>query len=353
MTDVEQKRIENMLAWYDSSKENYRDFSKLVLGKIEKALDERNIFYAASSYRAKTPSSLEAKCKKTIWSEEHNKHVLKYTDPKNQIMDFAGTRIVAYLKSDVPIICKVVESLFDVDYENSGDKRATLSENQIGYLSVHYIVSLKEYSYEETKFKGYKCEVQIRTILQDAWAQIFHDRQYKSNQAQVEPDYDLRRNTSLVAGALELIDNQIDTLVHEYDSLTNTGISNAAYQELLDSEITPKTLSQYCKIKFFGQVNRYYNADVTISLLKECSYKCIRDVDNIVQKNFVDTITKANQITIDKLVAYLLIMTNPTKYFELPHNKLIKSISKDSFDLLDSFVDMSETCEKYKIKIEE
>lgn len=353
MTEVEQKRIDNMLAWYKENRSNYLEFSKVVLEKIKKALDERGIFIASSSCRAKTPTSLESKCKKTVWKKDTNEYQLKYSDPKSQIMDFAGARIVAYLNSDVQLICKIVENLFEIDYENSGDKRAILSENEIGYLSVHYIVSLKEYSFENKKFKGYKCEVQIRTVLQDAWAQIFHDRQYKNNLTAVEPDYDLRRNTSLVAGALELIDNQIDLLVHKYDSLSKTGIANAAYQELLDSSITLASVSQYCKLRFLGQVNRYYNADVTISILKDCGFETIRDIDNIVQESFVEAVTKANQITIDKLITYLLIISNVATYFSLPHDKIIKSISKESYDLLNAFVNMENICDRYHVKIEE
>lgn len=353
MTDVEQKRIDNMLAWYEANRSNYVDFSSVVLGKIEKALEERDILIASSSCRAKTPSSLEAKCKKTVWKEDTNEYELKYTDPKSQIMDFAGARIVAYLKSDVISICRIVENLFEIDYENSGDKRTILSENEVGYLSVHYIVSLKEYSFEHKKYKGYKCEVQIRTILQDAWAQIFHDRQYKNKSAPSVPDYDLRRNTGLVAGALELIDNQIDTLVRKYDSLNQIGIGNAAYQELLDSQITMESVSQYCKMRFFGLVNRYYNADVIIFTLKECGFEIIRDIDNIVQENFVEAVTKANQITIDKLITYLLIISDAATYFSLPRDKIVGSISRESFDLLNEFVNMGSICEKNHIKIEE
>ena len=353
MTEREQERINNTLSWYEERRSNYSDFSKIILEKIQEALDERKIVIASSSCRAKARSSLEAKCKKTIWNEETHEYQLKYSDPKNQIMDFAGARIVAYLNSDIQLICKTVETLFNIDYKNSGDKRIALSENEIGYLSVHYIVSLKEYPFEYKRYKGYKCEVQIRTVLQDAWAQIFHDRQYKNNFFSTTPSYDLRRNTSLVAGALELIDNQIAMIVREYDSLNQTEIDNNAYQYLLDSEITSDSVSRYCKIKFLGQVNRYYNADITISTLKDCGFTTIRDIDNVIQESFVKAVITTNQITIDRLITYLLIISDKETFFSLPNSQMVKSITKESFDLLNDFVDMENICTHHHIKIEE
>ena len=95
----------------------------------------------------------------------------------------AGVRIVCYLPQDILPIQNIVESLFDVDRDNSMNKADLLNSNKVGYLSVHYIVSLKEefLSGEQRKYKGMKCEIQLRTVLQDAWSQVFHDRQYKSN----------------------------------------------------------------------------------------------------------------------------------------------------------------------------
>lgn len=352
MVDKKDERLSNTLAWYESNKKNYHKFSKLVLEKILEALEERKILIAYSSCREKGIKSLKDKCEKTIYDKESKKEILKYNNPKNEITDFAGVRIVTYLKSDISLVKNVVENLFCIDYENSGDKIDTLSENEIGYLSMHYIVSLKDYSYEHNKYKGFKCEVQIRTVLQDAWSQIFHDRQYKSGFNGIMPSYELKRRTNLIAGSLELIDDQIDNLVQQYDSMNKKALKELEYQKILDLEIYPSSLFDYCRIKFKDRINRYYNADSTITLLHEYDFKYIRDIDNIVQDRFVEAIMKTNQVTIDKLISYILIIADPEKYFSLSSGDYFKRISKQSIELLSGFVEIDDICDKHNVVIE-
>lgn len=346
------ERLKNMLAWYESNKDNYRKFSQLVLEKILDALDERKILIANSSYREKSLSSLKDKCQKKVYDDNKKIETLKYTDPKNEIMDFAGVRIVTYLKSDIPLIKSIIENLFCIDYENSGDKIDELSENEIGYLSMHYIVSLKEYSYEHNKYKSFKCEIQIRTVLQDAWSQIFHDRQYKSGINGIVPSYELKRKTNLIAGSLELIDDQIDELVHQYDSMNRHALKESQYQRILDLKISSSSLSDYCRIKFKDRVNRYYNAEFTVSILHKYNLVYIRDLDNMVQDRFVDAIMKSDQVTIDKLISYILIIANSEKYFSLLDSDSIKTISHKSTEILNGFVDIDKICEKHNVTIE-
>ena len=215
------------------------------------------------------------------------------------------------------------------------------------------IVSLKEITFETSKFKDYKCEIQIRTILQDAWAQIFHDRQYKGILNDVCYSYEIKRKTSLIAGALELIDNQITDLVSEYDSLNDVLLDGVRFRELLDEEINATTVAAYCKTKSKGQITRYYNTEATISQLKAYNLTYVRDLDNIVQNQFINAVVEINQITIDKLISYILIIADDKKYFSLSTGNTIKSISKESFDLLNKFVNMEQICVDQQITINE
>ena len=79
-------------------------------------------------------------------------------------------------------LAKVIERNFKIDTENSIDKRV-MDPERFGYSSLHYIV---EYTPERLKlieykyFTGIKFEIQIRSILQHAWAETEHDLGYKS-----------------------------------------------------------------------------------------------------------------------------------------------------------------------------
>ena len=156
----------------------------------------------------------------------------------------------------------------------------------------------------------------------------------------------------MIAGSLELIDDQLDVLVQEYDYLNKDFLKESQFQNVLDLEISSVSLVEYCKIKFKGIVNRFYNEQATILVLNKYGFKYIRDIDNVVQDRFVDIILTTDQVTIDKLVSYILIIANCDKYFSLIGSDCFKSISKRSKSVLIGFVDIDNICAKYNIVTE-
>ncbi len=83
-----------------------------------------------------------------------------------------------------------------------------LDTTEFGYLSVHFVASLSDQRLalsEYGRFKDYTAEIQIRSILQHAWAEIEHDLGYKNpNSVPAE----VRRSFSRVAGLLEIADQE-------------------------------------------------------------------------------------------------------------------------------------------------
>jgi len=80
-------------------------------------------------------------------------------------------------------IVPLIEKVFKLDPTHSMDKRLSSDPAIFGYASVHFVVEfrpdmlkLSEYAL----FDKMKCEIQVRTILQHAWAEIEHDIVYKS-----------------------------------------------------------------------------------------------------------------------------------------------------------------------------
>jgi ppGpp synthetase/RelA/SpoT-type nucleotidyltranferase len=79
-----------------------------------------------------------------------------------------------------------------------------LKEEKFGYGSIHYLARLKENRtnlLEYSRFKNLTAEIQIRTILQHAWAEIEHDIQYKA--VETIPS-SIRRRFMSLAGMLEI-----------------------------------------------------------------------------------------------------------------------------------------------------
>jgi hypothetical protein len=123
-----------------------------------------------------------------------------------------GLRIILYYPSDVDEVCAIWREQFSVDESSSVDKRAELASDQFGYSSVHLVCRLSEGRRtlaEWSPFESTCCEVQVRTVLQHAWASISHALQYK-HESDVPTQF--KRRLNRLAGLLELADAEFLSL---------------------------------------------------------------------------------------------------------------------------------------------
>lgn len=346
MTENENIRIEHFIKWYEDNQDNYREAANFVHNKIINFITRQKLNVANSCARVKTVDSVYKKAKKMVIND--GKYSLKYSDPKSQIMDFAGVRIIVYLSSDLKIITDAVERLFK-DYilcDDSANKIDLLGKDKVGYLSIHYVVTINTNELEYTHLNGVKCEIQIRTVLQDAWAQVFHDRLYKGNNESTE-ESSIVRKTNLLSGSLELIDSQIDEIVRYYDN-KNGNLSKKAYQALLNAVVCENSLSEYCELLLNDKVEKYYSYRQVEELLLSFGIKTIRELDYCVNEEFINEIKNLNiTITIDRLVRYILFLFDYKKFFSITNCSQRFVIDMEIYNLLDEFIDMKEICSKY------
>ena len=110
-----------------------------------------------------------------------------YTDPLTQLSDLCGARVIAHTLDDVATVNHFIEQHFEVLADESDDALDRLSDKEFGYLSRHYEIRFKPGVFPETVVPPdlialrLKAEVQVRTILQHAWADISHDASYKGS----------------------------------------------------------------------------------------------------------------------------------------------------------------------------
>ena len=164
-------------------------------------LEDNGISVHYISTRTKTRASLSKKI--DFKKDKYN----NFSD----ITDICGIRVITYLESDVNKVAELIEKEFQIDNENSIDKRK-LKSDQFGYRSLHYVISLNEQRSsisENKKYKHLKLEIQIRSILQHAWAEIEHDLGYKGAIAIPE---NFKRNFNRLAALLETADIEFDRL---------------------------------------------------------------------------------------------------------------------------------------------
>lgn len=189
---------ETILQEYEEKKETYERLAGSIMQIIESLLKKEKIKYATISTRIKDEGSL---------ADKIDRKDGKYQQ-LSDITDIAGIRIITYYADDVDKVAKVLEREFEVDWENSIDKRKTLKPNVFGYLSLHYIIEFSEKRMslpEYDDLKGIKVEVQIRSILQHAWAEMEHDIGYKTK---IEVPEEVERDFSRLAGLLEIADKE-------------------------------------------------------------------------------------------------------------------------------------------------
>lgn len=343
-------RRANFIENYKNNKNKHKNFAEYILKTLKDALASRQIDIAYATAREKTPESLEKKCKKKIKNSAGD-FIDKYTDFRSEIMDLSGVRIVTYVLDDVDQVSHIIGELFEILEEHSGNKLDLLGADRIGYLSVHYIVKLKDASIivGTEDYKGLKCEIQVRTVLEDAWAQIFHDRQYKS-ELQLADSEKLMRRTNLLSGNLELLDYQINGLVKEYDQLNHVE-SNKDLKNMLGKPVTKQNILSYFVLKF-GKKTVFYNYERINKLLVRFGIKKIMDLESILMDSSCDKKLKnyPDFLTADKMISFLLIICDSNKFFEKEGDSVI--VSKESYDFLSEFVDIKKVCCKYKVKIE-
>lgn len=313
--------------WYSSKKDLYSSFTNVIEALIETILRESNVFYHSVSGRVKTENSFLEKTKRK-----------EYSSPE-QMTDISGVRIITYTTAEIPKACKIIEREFDVDVRNSGDKLEKLDPNQVGYLSVHYVLRLKQSRTVLSEYKPYEglfCEVQIRSLLQHAWAEIEHDKNYKFSG--ILPK-DIRRRFYLVAGTLELMDREFSNLTEEIDKYAEYVQKQTEKGNLnipIDSTSLIKYLNQFFRDYDVRNLSRNYlsSSQKIILELQNYGIETIQDLNNLLQKRPTEEWIKGEQddsLTYIGIIREAMVTNNPEQYFRYSWNEHWSSISQEAF----------------------
>ena len=196
------------VAKYGKLHDQYAHYADRLRGILEEACATFAPLAIVQS-RAKTVSSYAEK----VWRKP------KYLNPLVQITDLCGARVITETPEEVAAICDFIRRSFVIDEANSLDARTRLRTEEFGYQSIHYVVELGNgLLAREGRAKllqGLKAEIQVRTLLQHAWASISHDRIYKS---QFNVPEHWKRELARVAALLEHADSSFAAVVNGLDT---------------------------------------------------------------------------------------------------------------------------------------
>ncbi len=113
------------------------------------------------------------------------------------VTDLVGLRIATWFEDAIEDVARLIERTYKVDFTHSTDKSRFVDSARFGYRSVHYVCSLPDGPSPDFRF-----EIQVRTALQHAWAEVEHDLGYKADAVPAP----IRRRFSRVASLLEVAD---------------------------------------------------------------------------------------------------------------------------------------------------
>ena len=270
-------------------------FGQSLESLLEQLLTGKGIRFHRVNHRVKSKDSAERKmARPRKGATDSGPRTLE------SLTDLLGVRVVTYFRNEIENVAEVMRSEFVIDWENSIDKRTAMDADRFGYLSMHYVAQLKPDRTalaEYQNYDGIKFEIQVRSILQHAWAEMEHDLGYKS-EAAVPRDF--RRRFSRLAGVLELVDDEfvgIREAIDEHQAEAQKTIDQGRFGIEIDQDSLSAFVQSSDRIAQLDKlISRYQNAFVQrhvdkqylgrqAGLLVESGFHWIEDLSNYLDEN--------------------------------------------------------------------
>ena len=253
----------------------FEEMKDEVQAQLRQVFDEAGLIVASIEGRVKTEKSLAGKLELKG---------AKYATLAD-ITDIIGLRVITFYSDDVDKVASAVDRLYKVDWENSVDKRKAHEIDSFGYMSLHYICSMDGCPY--------RFEIQMRTVLQHAWANMNHDTGYKSG---VEVPREYLRNLNRLAGMLELADEQFSLIRNDLTDYRRRVQALVASGNLDEVPLDGDTYRSYLQLHPFDKLNRRIaavnqaeiqevNLMPYLAVFKQLECHTVGDIANLIKKN--------------------------------------------------------------------
>lgn len=350
--------IVNFETTYEQRLPNYEQLRTIAFGLIQNSLKQNNIDHLSIQSRVKSKESALEKSKSR-----------RYSDPIEEITDFVALRVIVFLDRDVDLAAETLRDLFRVDPDNSIDKRMPEKVDTAGYRSLHLVCTLgpdREHLEEYRKLVRYPFEVQIRTSLQHAWAEIEHKRRYKGSATLPKA---LQHRLMALSGTLELVDREFSAIATEAEeyvrniqdkSSTDTdrdALSEIAIAAIYDDVVKSTNPSKYFKLtkdeKDPPDLSKIQNELIRFGI------NSVGDLRNLLAKTDWDRIASAAEkhqqaIGIRPALRTAMMLNDTDKYFDHAYNGSFESINIDSINYLESVLqrqDLKEIFDKLGVTV--
>ncbi|MBZ2164495.1 GTP pyrophosphokinase [Methanobacterium spitsbergense] len=269
---------EEVLAKYEEVRDKYDRLGILLNHELKTLFEDNEIPVMDIYYRTKDFDS--------FWKKIERK---PYADPFEDIEDLCGIRIICTHKANLDKISKVIRREFDIlKYENKLD---SLEHDKFDYLSLHFVVSLEDdwlYTPSTRDLRGLKAEIQIRTILMHAWADVSHKISYKREE---DVPTHLRRKLNRLIALFEIADDQFDLIVKEIEEYRISLIAEAEKCGRFDvnQELNLDSLQAFMDVYFEGKEESIDRTSKLLEAILEFNKKIGKKIgDEISLKSLVE-----------------------------------------------------------------
>lgn len=282
------------IASYQNVYNYYSSLADVVKRILIESIKDRKILTHSVDGRAKDPLSFGKKAAKP---SEKDPNTPRYPNPLINITDMAGIRIITYFPSTQSEIDKMISDEFRV-IEKSDKGIELLEEDRFGYKSIHYLVKIHKKRAGLPEYSQYSdsvVEIQVRTILQHAWAEIEHDIQYKSSST-IPPE--IHRRFSSLAGLLEIADREFQAIQDEDRKQRESDATKIKTGHLENVPITPNSLKTFLDKKL-GPDGRLsdFSYEWTVRLLKRLGFSSFVQIEKCIHGYSEYTISRIAKAT--------------------------------------------------------
>ena len=245
---------------------------------IRTLLDDAGIDYLSVTGRTKSVASFSAKANRT----EDGSPL--YPEPLEQITDQIGVRVITYVHSDVAAVAELLaDELTVLDDRDLGEE--TARSGRFGYASRHLLVRAHPDDHEG--LADQRASVQVRTVLQHAWAEFEHDIRYKGNVPE-DAAADLDRRFTLAAGLIELADREFATIRERIQAAAPGSTSEPEADHIVGQDLATFLAGHYSDAGW-SHTDHY---DWIADLLTQLGIHTVDDLDDLLTSVDADAVIR-------------------------------------------------------------
>ena len=191
--------------YYDSNRKQFSDARNAyirIIGSLLKRSDVGEVTKIEGRVKDKEEciKKFHRKYQSTLETDEQPYEI------KDFISDLIGIRIVCLYEDQIPVVSQVLQRHFKTLDVTDKISAVESTEDSFGYKGLHMDLALNYEMASQPKYMAYAdlhFEVQIRSLIQDAWSVLDHKIKYKRS----IPN-DLKRRINILSALFELADRE-------------------------------------------------------------------------------------------------------------------------------------------------